>query len=240
MQNAKDVAHNDIGVCIEINFEENGTGGFIEFKHNGKPFSIDNLTFLIEQVSTKERIPKENVKVKTTGKFGTGFLTTHLLSERVEVESIVKEPEEPYRKFSLSLDRSGRSIEDIIASVDSSLTSLENIDSRQAFDQYSPTEISTIFRYELNKNGIEVAKKGLRDLSTSLFFTLAFLPEIKSVTIINDGIRYEMSQSIVEVGEDIKIYTVTLDTTNGKSETKIAVLSKNATCIAAQIEDRNG
>lgn len=240
MQNAKDVAHDDIGVSIEINFEENGKEGLIEFKHNGKPFSIDNLTFLIEQVSTKEREPKEDGKLKTTGKFGTGFLTTHLLSEIVEVESIVKEPEEPYRTFKLLLDRSGRTIKDIIDSVNISLESLENIDLQQAFDQYSPTEISTIFRYKLNESGIEVAKKGLGDLSTSLFFTLAFLPEIKSVTIINDSIRYELSQTIAKVGENIKIYTITMDTQNGKSETKIAMLSKNRTSIAVQIEDRNG
>ncbi len=63
MQNAKDVAHDDIGVSIEINFEENGQEGFLEFKHNGKPFSVDNITFLIEQVSTKERKTKENVKL---------------------------------------------------------------------------------------------------------------------------------------------------------------------------------
>ncbi len=240
MQNARDVAHDDIGVSIEINFEENGREGSLEFKHNGKPFSIDNLTFLIEQVSTKERRSKENVKLKTTGKFGTGFLTTHLLSEIVEVESIVKEPGEPYRKFSLLLDRSGRDIEDVINSVNNSLASLENIDSQQSLDQYSPAEISTVFRYQLNESGIEVAKKGLRDLSTSLFFTLAFLPEIKSVTIVNDDLRYELSQTIAEVGEDIKIYTITLGTQHGKSETKIAILSKNWTSIAVPIEDRNG
>ena len=240
MQNAKDVAYDDIGVSIEINFEENGKEGSLEFKHNGKPFSVDNVTFLIEQVSTKERKPKGNVKLKTTGKFGTGFLTTHLLSEIVEVESIVKEPEEPYRKFNFLLDRTGRSIDDIIDSVDISLASLKNIDSQPAFDHYSPAEMSTVFRYKLNESGIEVAKKGLRDLSTSLLFTLTFLPEIKSVTIINGGIRYELSQTIADVGQDIKIYTVTLDTQYGKSETKIAILSKNDTCIAVQIEDRNG
>src|SRR5262249_52115056 len=144
-----------------------------------------------EQVSTKERKPKENVKLKTTGKFGTGFLTTHLLSEIVEVEGIVKEPEEPFRKVSLLLDRSGRDIEDVIDSVNISLASLENIDSQPALEWYSQLEISTAFRYKLNTSGIEVARKGLKDLSTSLLFTLAFLPEIKSVTIINDGLRYE-------------------------------------------------
>lgn len=240
MQNAKDVSNDDIGASIEIDLKESDEGAFLEFRHNGRPFSVDNITFLTEQVSTKERKPKEDSKLKTTGKFGTGFLTTHLLSEVVEVEGVVKESEEPYKKFTLQLDRSGRDIEDIIDSVDTSLASLDEIDSQQAFDQYSPAEMNTIFRYKLDKSGIEVARKGLRDLSLSLSFTLVFLPEIRSVTIINDGIRYESCQTIEHIGNNIRIHTATLDTPNGKLETKIATLSKNNTCIAIQIEDRSG
>lgn len=236
MQNAKDVAHEDIGVSIEVNFQADGEDSIIEFKHNGKPFSIDNLTFLIEQVSTKERKPKEANKLKTTGKFGTGFLTTHLLSEIVEVKSVVKEPDEPYRKFNLLLDRSGKDIDEIIMSVNNSLTSLENIDLQQPFYQYSPADFNTVFRYKLDDYGIEVAKKGLKDLQISLPFTLVFLPEIKSVKIMSENTQYELSQSIFEEGENIRIYTVSQDLENGRIETKIAVLTKNDTSIAVEVE----
>lgn len=240
LQNAKDVAYEDIGVSIKINFQVDNDNGFIEFKHNGRPFSIDNLTFLIEQVSTKEREPKDTNKLKTTGKFGTGFLTTHLLSEIVEVESFLKEPDEPYRKFNILLDRSCRNINDIIESVNNSLISLENIDSKQSFDQYSRTDFNTIFRYKLDQKGIEVAKKGLNDLHISLVFMLAFLPEIKSVKIVNENTQYELSQKVIEEGKNIKIYTVYEDTPNGRYESKIAVLSKEDTFIAIAIEYRNG
>lgn len=240
LQNAKDVAYEDVGVSIEINFEIDGNEGYIEFKHNGKPFSIDNLSFLIQQVSTKERNSKDSNRLKTTGKFGTGFLTTHLLSEIVEVDSFVKEPDEPYRKFSLLLDRSGRGIDEIIESVNNSLASLENIDSQETFDQYSATDFNTVFRYKLDQNGIDVAQKGLKDLHTSLVFMLAFLPEIKSVKIMNENIEYELSQTISEEGENIKIYTVYQNTQKGKFETKVALLSMEDTHIAIEIEYRNG
>ena len=241
LQNAKDVAHDDIGVSIEINFIDNGNEGLLEFRHNGKPFSIDNLTFLIEQVSTKERRTKENEKVKTTGKFGTGFLTTHLLSQIVEVDGVVKEPDEPYRRFSLLLDRSGRDIGDIIDSVNASLSSIENIDTQPILEQYSPKEINTAFRYKLGKEGIEIAKKGLNDLSISLVFTLAFIPEIKSVTIVNDGIQYELSNVVVELENNFRIYTVIKKSSYADDEIiKIAVLGKNETCIAIQIENIQG
>ena len=54
----------------------------------------------------------------TTGRFGTGFLTTHLLSERVLVRGVAKGRGFAPRKFKLSLDRSGTELEDIIAAVE--------------------------------------------------------------------------------------------------------------------------
>lgn len=72
LQNAKDVGFEDVKVSVEVNFDKSNS--FVEFRHNGKPFSVDNITFLIEQVSTKERKLIEGEKPKTTGKFGTGRL----------------------------------------------------------------------------------------------------------------------------------------------------------------------
>lgn len=122
LQNAKDVAFDEQQVATEINIQnQNGTKS-VSFSHNGKPFSVDNITFLINQVSTKERNSTEkNEKPKTTGKFGTGFLTTHLLSEKVEVSGVVKEPDLDYRNFVLPLDRSGRTTDQIIESVNKSI-----------------------------------------------------------------------------------------------------------------------
>src|SRR5690349_16387369 len=76
IQNAKDV-HHPGGVDILVQLVKDLK---VVFKHNGKPFSADNIRFLIEQISTKDRNKDEDGNRKTTGKFGTGFLTTHLLS----------------------------------------------------------------------------------------------------------------------------------------------------------------
>ncbi len=64
LQNAKDVAHENCDLTIEIDFKVDDENKIIEFKHNGKPFTTDNVTFLIEQVSTKERTTQETVKKK--------------------------------------------------------------------------------------------------------------------------------------------------------------------------------
>jgi HSP90 family molecular chaperone len=93
LQNAKDVKsrqRNEVDIAVNFNASEK----ILIFRHNGRCFSTDNITFLIEQVSTKER--STDNPDETTGKFGTGFLTTHLLSEIVEVQGIVKDGDLPY------------------------------------------------------------------------------------------------------------------------------------------------
>lgn len=98
IQNAKDVANSSETVDILIEFDEKDK--FIKFKHNGKLFSTKNIIFLIEQVSTKERGKVNSNVKKTTGKFGTGFLTTHLLSKKVNVSGYLQDEEDkPYIQY---------------------------------------------------------------------------------------------------------------------------------------------
>lgn len=89
IQNAKDV---NIGgkVRVRIESELDGSDAHVTFKHNGGAFSAENIRFLIEQVSSKNRTKDSTGRPTTTGKFGTGFLTTHLLSPYVLVTGVAK------------------------------------------------------------------------------------------------------------------------------------------------------
>ena len=84
IQNAKDASIGEAPVKIEIFY----TDEYVEFKHSGKPFTIENLLYLMRQTSTKNRM-KDEVNLsdvqETTGKFGTGFITTMLLSKKIEI-----------------------------------------------------------------------------------------------------------------------------------------------------------
>lgn len=235
LQNAKDVKYSEKGVAVEIAYYWNGENGFVEFKHDGLLFSVKNITFLVEQISTKERTSIEGERPKTTGKFGTGFLTTHLLSEKVEVEGIVKESDLPYKKFQLILDRSGRNIDDIIASVNASLNTLEAIDNEPPYEEYRSENFNTLFRYELDSKGFIVAEKGLEDLHLSLPFTLSFLPEIRSVYISSEDIKYEVPPPSVICG-NLQIYKVIKTTSGSQSEINIVVLTREFTSIAVEIQ----
>ena len=108
IQNAKDVTNSSGGVDIRISLDKQS--GKLRFAHNGKPFTMQNIVFLIEQVSTKDRDEKEGIE-KSTGKFGTGFLTTHLLSDVVTLSGTLVDGDNRFRKFQLDIDRSEKTKE---------------------------------------------------------------------------------------------------------------------------------
>ena len=125
IQNAKDCT-NSTGI-IDIEIMYNRSAGVLEFKHNGKLFSTKNIVYLVEQVSTKERTRES----KSTGKFGTGFLTTHLLSSKVSVSGyLYDEGDELPATFCVGIDRSGDELDEIKESIKKSCEQLESTTTR--------------------------------------------------------------------------------------------------------------
>ena len=76
-------------------------GDRIVFEHDGAPFSSDELAALLSGGSSKDFGSEE-----TTGRFGTGFLVTHVLAERTSLEGLLS-IDSGLECFSLTLDRSG-------------------------------------------------------------------------------------------------------------------------------------
>lgn len=224
IQNAKDVGYGNANVEIEINLQLDVTNGKVSFSHNGQPFTVKNITYLIQQESSKDRIHTEGVQPKTTGKFGTGFLTTHLLSEIVTVEGVVIKENLPPKKFSLDLDRSGRDIQPIIESVNLSFEQLNTLDTLSDFTAFTDGHINTTFSYKLNEKGIKVAQTGLNDFHISIPFVLSFIPSIKRILVKSENATYILSE-ISPLIERVKIAKV-IKQINGVSDTySIALLS---------------
>jgi hypothetical protein len=84
IQNAKDVPNKFGKVFISIEI----TDTHLRFSHNGDPFRSSDLESIVSQYSSK---PEENkMESDTTGKYGTGFITTYILSRKLIVEGTLQ------------------------------------------------------------------------------------------------------------------------------------------------------
>lgn len=84
VQNAKDAPNEFEDVRIKVKIEDNK----FTFSHNGDPFKPMDLSSMVNQYSTK---PEENLATtETTGKYGTGFITTYLLSRSIRIKGLMK------------------------------------------------------------------------------------------------------------------------------------------------------
>lgn len=186
MQNAKDVPNRFGSVSIDVVLSHDK----LTFSHNGNPFTVNNLTGLVQQVSSKH---SDNKDMDVTGKFGTGFIATHLLSEEVIIKGIVHEEGNNAKSFTLSLDRSGITSEELIPSIEKALLDLNNIDSSDRYrtvDRYEENRLEshydTAFSYQLTSETLSTAQIGITDLIKTLPTALVFLDSIKQVRVKNE------------------------------------------------------
>lgn len=238
LQNAKDV---NIGGTVKVLIEadlESATP-HVTFRHTGQPFSAENIRFLIEQISSKDRKKDSSGRPKTTGKFGTGFLTTHLLSEIVTVTGIAKEDDLTPRQFQLTLDRRGFEPDEIAAAVEGARRSVLDLDQRPTCKSYVPGAFNTSFRYDLTDDtGRNVAKAGLEDLHACLRYTLGFVREIDSVALPQGTFALQTRIPLTE-GE-VQILQVTLEREGQKHTRSMATLTQGFTTVAIPVARLNG
>ena len=100
LQNTRDCAYKDQGVKILIELKDDK----LVYKHNSKPFRVKDILSLINQVTSKVDDDE------TTGKFGTGFMTTMLLSDVVNIKSVLQDKDKdlqdkdlPYKPFDVDI-----------------------------------------------------------------------------------------------------------------------------------------
>lgn len=185
LQNAMDTTNSERLTNVQISINEISLD--LHFKHNGNPFKVDNITYLVNQQSSKPRLININDKKRTIGKFGTGFITTHLLSEKVTLKSTVDADDCGHKHFSLLLDRSGKDEAELYDGVKKSMEILLKLDELPNVNDYDKTQLNTEFIYHLQENGLHVAKTGIDDLVQSLPFTMAFVRNIECFEIVNDN-----------------------------------------------------
>lgn len=216
LQNAKDIAYKSkVDVKIELTPET------LTFSHTGRPFKAEDLVFLIEQTSSKDRksmnnssmeeeskMVAENENEDQTGKFGTGFITTHLLSKKVKINGIFEEDnrKKRYKDFEMILDRDTFIQKEMIKKIEKSFDIFKTLDNTKKLssEQFQVgVHYSTNFTYILDERGLEVAETGINDFNHSILLTMLFNKEITRIRV-HDKIRkikrkykYNAEESIV-------------------------------------------
>ena len=245
MQNAKDVPNKYDMVSIEINLSND----LFQFRHNGDPFLVGNITGLIQQVSFGK--PSNNSNRRITGKFGTGFISTHLLSDIVSVEGVVEKQSLPPKKFKIELNRKGETSEELIPAIKTELEKLNEIESFETINEYHSTRTEadkpTIFSYPLlDEESRKAANIGVEDLANTLPQTLIFVnDQLKAVTVIdkiNDQIiNYERVkfETIENLNENEKIIYATIkkDDKDGKEDFNFIIFRNEEIDLAIRVTD---
>lgn len=237
MQNAKDVPNKfgRVSVEIELTEDESGNGKLI-FRHNGDPFSVKDLIGIVKQISSKDSQNKDG----QTGKFGTGFISTQLLSDIIDVKCLVRHPENGcVYHFSMQLNRKGDDANELIPNIKENIDAVKKLKENPIEKDYDAKRLEehydTSFTYYLNtEKRKKYAEDGIADLLNTLPVTLTMIPEIKKVRVINSIMKTDMVYSCrsKELDEKVTEYTVSIN----DKDRKFLSYSNNSVALAIEID----
>jgi len=189
VQNAKDVTNSFGKVRIKVTLKED----VLVFEHNGDPFSTKSFTGLIQQVSDK---PANSANPDITGKFGTGFITTHMLSKKIYVKGLL-DYGDAYKKFDIELDREAEDADKLATKVEILLKKKDELSDDFLFPPIRKNEFirlvdrhDTCFTYPLTPTSLKYAKQGVEDVVDTAVYALLFNPKIEEF-YIDDQIKGE-------------------------------------------------
>ncbi|HAB27385.1 MULTISPECIES: sacsin N-terminal ATP-binding-like domain-containing protein [Leeuwenhoekiella] len=231
LQNAKDSIADYPERKISIQIEHNNDN--IIFRHNGIYFTERDIRGIINQISSKET--EEGETSTRTGRFGTGFLTTHLLSREIDIEGILETDSLETYQFKFPLDRRGNSMAQLMPKVENAWTEFQN-SVKLINSDYNEFAFNTSFTYHLNTDEQkEIAKVGVNEFVNLIPYVLTFISKIDKVEIINnlenEKLTFTSKQNIESQNLQVieKIY-------NGQTSIiHILKSSSNRTSIAAEV-----
>ena len=166
LQNARDTASSKEAYLIaSVEYKD----GELIFQHNGPNFKIDEIAHLIYHGSTKTE------DEGTIGQYGSGFLTTHLLSPTIDVSGQLDSSE----SFQFRLRREVNSVRELSELMDQAWndfnSSLSYKDDSDGF--------TTRFRYPIGEDSVSTVEYGLATLRKCAPYVVIFNKEFSSINI---------------------------------------------------------
>ena len=164
LQNARDAAADDdtnLTASIELGSDE------LVFQHSGRGFTMEEVAHLIYHGSTKQE------DEQTIGQYGSGFLTTHLLSPEIDISGQLNDG----RSFNFHLKREIVSAKALSESMD------------RAWDEFNASietvadDFATRFRYPVAKESVDAVAKGIETLKQCAPFVVVFNRHFRCISI---------------------------------------------------------
>jgi len=241
VQNAKDSISGQPGRKVDIEFIINSD--IYIFKHNGCEFNEDTLFGLLYKFSEGKSNNHES-----TGRFGTGFLTTHSLSKIVEISGdIIGENETEPKGFSVTMYREGEDKE-----------LLEGLNKTEKSFQYFEEPLGwTTYKYKaITKRNKEAGQLGIQNFKDNIDKVMLFCPEINSIKLNDNGriltiergsiskLKYECQKITFMINDNKKCYNKTflfnkVEEYNEKLSKRFGTNRNVRICCALELDENN-
>ena len=233
LQNAKDtVVKRDnpedryVDVTIKYYTDEKGNKK-LYFEHNGDQFTNKAIIGLIWKFSAEKRNEQTTEDGLTrdkqsTGRFGTGFMTTHALSLTVDVSgSLFHDDPSIMRNVSVdfTLHREGPDDDAYKRGVD--MTEKEIDDNMDKREIPSGGILPTRFTYHLNREASEkAAEMGINNVRANAAQTMLFCPSVRSITVIDEvnSLDFKIVRKNKNEKKDIVKETTFIETSSDTEE----------------------
>ncbi len=197
VQNAKDLSE-ECHICMTLSKD------IFVFAHKGTPFNYETLTSLIKQVSSSEKQfrKKNDDGQPKVGQYGTGFLTTHAFSRKIELKgsmeaSLEGEPScyvslEDTEGHGFIIDREFTDIKEFVEKMNDQIETAQELLYKTVYSK--PSEWTQL-HYMLNDVALKKATIALEQAKRLMPFVIAFNDKIKEVRIVSklDEDRFDIT-----------------------------------------------
>jgi len=259
LQNAKDtVARLHGQVDVKITFKLIEGKPILRFEHNGGVFNYSNHPYKYDDpkclllADTGKIEEDESQREDITGQFGTGFLSTHILSLKVLVEGVFFNRDENFYDFKFELDRNYNNPLELTPKIQNSLDQYDK--SLTLTTQPTKNTFHTKFTYFLAENreadtakGCEIVRNGISGIYNFIPYVMAFCKEVNSIEIIdeidaNKSVHFLRKSELLKIDNQVQVVSInrkTYDVVSGatnETSIEIALCSDLNTHVDVAIE----
>ena len=216
LQNALDASASDFGslnCCIEYDIGQES----LVFQHNGNEFKKDEVAHLIYHGSTKA---EDKTKI---GQYGSGFLTTHLLSWDINISGQLDDGQNFHfwlNREPISIEAIDKFMKEAADRFDASLPGVPTPANSSFTDDFT-----TRFQYPVTNDVSEtIVNEGISALKTLASLIVMFNPAFRRVIIRSpdEVVKYQVDKPVKLTEHDL--WEITVKETIGETENERSYL----------------